>query len=323
MAYKYKNAAAGGTFDLMHKGHESLLEKAFSISQFVTIGITSDKFAKEKNVSQNQNERRKNVLGFLNKKNFSKRTKLIFIDDVYGNAQKDKTLQAIIVSYETAKNAQLINKKRLQNDLKKLTIITCPTVLAKDKKPISTTRIKNGEISPNGQVYKNLLYKIANRQISQSARTALKNPLSKVATIEKSLKFEKNLIAVGDISVANLLKLGILPKISVVDFYVERKLAFQSLTQLGFGSANPDVIVKNEAGQISKALIDQIEKAQNGKNSSVILVNGEEDLAAIPAILLAPVGATVVYGQPQKGAVIVNVNTNIKDKLCSILGLNT
>ncbi len=47
MAYKYNHVALGGTFDLLHKGHVSLLEKAFKVSKFVSIGITSDKFCKQ------------------------------------------------------------------------------------------------------------------------------------------------------------------------------------------------------------------------------------------------------------------------------------
>ena len=38
--------ALGGTFDLIHKGHLELLEKAFSISSKSIIGLTSDKMAK-------------------------------------------------------------------------------------------------------------------------------------------------------------------------------------------------------------------------------------------------------------------------------------
>ena len=40
--------AMGGTFDIIHSGHMALLNKAFSISIKVIIGVTSDQFAVKK-----------------------------------------------------------------------------------------------------------------------------------------------------------------------------------------------------------------------------------------------------------------------------------
>ena len=45
---KYELVATGGTFDIIHKGHTELLEKAFSISSNVIIGLTSDELAEKK-----------------------------------------------------------------------------------------------------------------------------------------------------------------------------------------------------------------------------------------------------------------------------------
>ncbi len=51
--------ATGGTFDLIHKGHLALLEKSFSISSKVIIGLTSDDLAKKKDkkISSNYKNR--------------------------------------------------------------------------------------------------------------------------------------------------------------------------------------------------------------------------------------------------------------------------
>jgi len=40
--------AMGGTFDIIHSGHMALLNKAFSISTKVIIGVTSDQLAVKK-----------------------------------------------------------------------------------------------------------------------------------------------------------------------------------------------------------------------------------------------------------------------------------
>lgn len=326
--YKYSHVALGGTFDFLHRGHITLLEKAFLSSRLVSIGITTDEFNQQlqKIPYENQQTRRKNLISYLIAKNYQKRSKIIWLSDIYGNTLIDKNLQAVIVSKETLGGANEINKARLKKRLKKLTVIVCPPHLAKDKKLISSTRIRSGEIARDGKVYTILLGKIANKKLPETIRLQLKKPFGKIIRIRSRNEFGMTeggkIIAVGDISVANLLKAAIIPHLSIVDFYVQRKVAYQNLTQLGFGSANPDVIVKNEAGQVSKNLIDEINKAMSQRHKSIILVEGEEDLATIPAILLAPIGSSVIYGQPNKGAVLVNVTPDIKDKLCKLLGIN-
>ena len=46
-----------------------------------------------------------------------------------------------------------------------------------------------------------------------------------------------------------------------------------------------------------------------------IVVDGEEDLATLPAILYAPLGSVVIYGQPNEGSVLVNVTSEMKLKI--------
>lgn len=346
MKYKYQHAAVGGTFDLLHKGHEEILHRAFKTAQKVTIGQTTDNFCKQsaKRTYQNQSQRRKRLQTFLKNNGYLKRAKIIWLADIFGNTTKDPTVQALVVSKETLAGVKQINIKRQKLKLKKLNVIICPQVLASDKKPISSTRIRRGEISTTGLVYRKSLLKLSQKALPTSIKLKLKKPFGKIVKIDATLSFPQKresrnkqsagfsiesrmtspgeLIAVGDISVSQLLKHKILPKISIVDFYVKRKLTFHNLTQLGFGSANADVIVKNPAGTISRGIILQIEKALAKPNSTVILVDGEEDLAAVPSILLSPLGYTVIYGQPNKGAVLVYIDTKIKDSLCNLLGLN-
>jgi uncharacterized protein (UPF0218 family) len=49
------------------------------------------------------------------------------------------------------------------------------------------------------------------------------------------------------------------------------------------------------------------------------LVDGEEDLLAIPVILNAPLGTRVVYGLPGKGAILIAVDRKIKASFEDIL----
>ncbi|MCR4325138.1 MAG: pantetheine-phosphate adenylyltransferase [Candidatus Curtissbacteria bacterium] len=322
MAYKYKHAAVGGTFDLLHKGHETLLLAAFKAGEKVTIGVTSDSMNKrvDKITFQSESERLQNVRKFISDNKFTKQAKIVTITDIYGPTIKDKTFDVLVTSKERLKNAGEINKERKAKKLKKLPLIVTPIILAADKKPISSTRIKAGEINRGGKVYKNLLAKVLNKRLSETTRQKLKKPFGKIT---KSLtKSEGPTIAVGDATVASLLKTKILPKLSVIDFKVQRKIVYQSLNQLGFIHPNPDVIVNNEAGQISASLSQEIENALKSKNNGqVILVNGEDDLAVIPVVLLARLGTTVYYGQPNVGLVKVYVDEVAKENLCTLLNL--
>src|SRR3989344_3109489 len=321
MKYKYNHVACGGTFDLQHKGHISLLDRAFNIGKRVSIGLSTESFCKEigKTPYESQQIRRKNLVVYLKSKHLEERAKSTWLNNIYGTTAKDKTLEAIIVSDETVQGADLINKRRIKQKLNKLKVIICPQILAEDGKKISTGRIKNGDISTEGLSYKQFLLNLSGMRFNNQILANLKKPFGKIITITKSTKFEKPLIAVGDVSVKNLLKNRISPNISIADFFVNRRRVFKNLDELGFAQPNADYVVDNKPGQISKDLIETVQKViKNNKSSQIILVNGEEDLAFIPALLLSPIPATVVYGQPNKGLVRVDVTPQAKDRLCSL-----
>lgn len=149
MKAKYRKIAVGGTFDKLHKGHEALLDAAFTMADEVLIGITSDDFASMKNHVIEPCEVRitklKSIIKPYNKKYIIKK-----IMDSNGTAVTDKNLDAIVVSKETEKSAIEINKIRCENGLNPLDIIIIEWILADDGVPISSTRIRKGEIDQKG-----------------------------------------------------------------------------------------------------------------------------------------------------------------------------
>jgi pantetheine-phosphate adenylyltransferase len=149
---KYHQVAVGGTFDQFHQGHRILLEKAFQIGETVLIGVTSDKFGGEKGEIEPCNVRMSNLNTLLKgKSNYL----LARLDEHYGPTVEDESIDALVVSQETEPIALEINNIRRENGLKPLEIITIDMILAEDGKPISSTRIRRGEIDKKGTIIKN------------------------------------------------------------------------------------------------------------------------------------------------------------------------
>ena len=151
---QFKLVALGGTFDIIHKGHIALLQKGFAISSKVIIGLTSDELAAKKGKKLIRNySQRLELLQSTIKKNFPSTHYVISkLQDDFGPAVLEGSVEALVVSEETIGQGEILNKLRAQKNLWPVKIITVPMVLAKDGKRISTTRIKNSEIDPDGNV---------------------------------------------------------------------------------------------------------------------------------------------------------------------------
>ena len=146
--------AMGGTFDIIHSGHMALLNKAFSISIKVIIGVTSDQFAVKKGKNpENDYSKRISLLKSTIEENFPGSIYQISrLENEFGPAVLDESVKALIVSEETSDKGTLLNKLRAERNLPPVTIVVVPIVLAKDGKAISTTRIKNSEIDSHGNL---------------------------------------------------------------------------------------------------------------------------------------------------------------------------
>jgi len=151
---KFKIVALGGTFDIIHKGHHALLQKGFSISSQVIIGLTSDELAikKGKNLLYNYSRRLESLQSFLNKNFPNSHYEISKLDNDFGPAVLRKEVEALVVSEETIEKGEILNKLRSQKDLPPVSVESVPMVLAKDGKRISTTRIKNSEVDADGNL---------------------------------------------------------------------------------------------------------------------------------------------------------------------------
>ena len=151
---KYSLVATGGTFDILHKGHFTLLSASFEISDKVIIGLTGDALAKRrgKKPLHNYQKRLENLNSLLSKK-FPKSSFVISkLENDFGPAVLERGVEALVVSDETSSQGNVLNQLRSEKNLPPVKIVIVPMCLAKDGKRISTTRVKNLEIDTDGNL---------------------------------------------------------------------------------------------------------------------------------------------------------------------------
>ena len=151
---EFSLVAMGGTFDIIHRGHLTLLSNAFDISDKVIIGLTSDELAEKKGkIPINKYEQRLENLTSVISKFFSNASfEISKLDNDFGPAVLEKEVEALIVSDETSSQGNILNELRVKKNLPPVKVITVPMSLAKDGTRISTTRIKNSEIDADGNL---------------------------------------------------------------------------------------------------------------------------------------------------------------------------
>lgn len=148
-------ACIGGTFDHLHKGHMDFLEEVFRQADSVYIGIVSDDFVKAfplANRIQPIAVRKKALKDYLYSKGYLERVTIDEIKDAYGPATRASDLEAIFCTNRTKANALKINGERMKVALRPLRIIEIPLTEAEDGEPISSERIRSGEIDAEGKL---------------------------------------------------------------------------------------------------------------------------------------------------------------------------
>ena len=320
--------ALGGTFDLFHNGHKEFILKAFSCAEFVTIGIVSDEMARKrgKNTLENFALRKSRIKYFLNEKRIQKRVKIVQLNNIFGTTLKDKTIDSILLTEGTAKGAKKINTARTKMGLKPLSILKMLYVKGTDNKVISSSRIRNGEIDVQGYNYYDQLNtkKVFHlpdslrKQLSLSLGEIIATP-SRIRVIINAVNTEQT-ITVGDKTAEIFLSLGKKPFLSIIDFKIQRVTRYKNLKDIGFSGREDLVEVINSPGTINKQLCKELHKFFRIKRTGqVIRVIGEEDLAVIPCVLLAPLGFQIYYGLRDRGLVRVEVNLEMKKLMSDMI----
>jgi len=154
---KFRVVAVGGTFDEFHKGHRALLSKAFEVGERVLIGLCTDEFVRRMHKPHPVDcyeKRLEELKNFLRSNGWLERAEIIPLNDRYGVTLSGGCVEALVVSRETEPVAHEINKKRKELGLPLLEIVVIDMVPAENHIPISTTRIRRGEIDREGNLLK-------------------------------------------------------------------------------------------------------------------------------------------------------------------------
>lgn len=145
----------GGTFDPLHDGHKSLLNRSFELagqSGHVVIGLTTDTFASRKvHPIRPFEERKADLITYITGKHYPVDWVIEPLSDRFGSALASD-FDAIVVSEETLPVAVEINKIRRESGRRKVDIHQITCVLAEDNHWISSTRIYRGEIDIHGHI---------------------------------------------------------------------------------------------------------------------------------------------------------------------------
>ncbi len=161
-------------------------------------------------------------------------------------------------------------------------------------------------------------------KLPNSLRDQLKIPLGILlpesqadkTNIKKHLSEDSYIITVGDRTTEKMIEFDLVPSLQIIDCQEKRQRREPPKP-----AHATELTVDNPAAEITPQSIDLIKKAISMKPPVRLGVNGEEDLLVLPACIYAPDGATVLYGQPNEGLVIVKITPEIRSKAQRLLDL--
>jgi len=313
----YNTVALGGTFDHLHDGHKDFLKFAAEISKFIIIGVTDQQMTlrkKDSELIQPTHVRKQAVSNFCNQNDI--KADIITIYDEFGPTLEKSRIQAIVCTNDTLAGANKINEVRDRLYLRNLPIHIHN--LKKDKSgfgTISSQRIRAGEIDRKGNVYSSILYE--DLELSEENRKFFSKKHGEI--IDQPKDKNQNLrIVVGDSTLETFIQNKWQYDLGVFDGKRQRKEVQSDILE----AINNPKIVSNRPGFIESSAVELLKAWRINRNFKNIFVEGEEDLTAVVAVLLMPLGTIIYYGQPNEGIVECVVNEDIKEEFFRALSNN-
>lgn len=215
---QYNHAGMGGTFDRLHKGHHTLIGSALSHSGKVTIGLTVDDYSNHKTFHQiihPYSDRQAQLEKYLADTGTADRVSIVPLKDIYGPTISDSTIDCLVVTDHTYKGAEEINNKRKDMGFLDLPIIKAELIKDDEGEYLSSTRIRQGEINRQGEIYKKYISKQV--VLNPGQKNSLKEPQGNIVHGPDDLKDLISNISPTYISLVGDITLS---------FFLENKLPF-------------------------------------------------------------------------------------------------
>ena len=327
----------GGTFEFFHIGHQKLIDSCLSNCDILEIWVLSDKIARQKDSRiSSWKERCELIKQELSHEQYSRITFHELLDD-FGIAISHEKADKIFCTTETLSTCQLINKKRIENGLIPLSIIIVQHALSEDGEIISSSRIRNGEINRDGKAWIRFEDVNSNLYLTKEVESMLKDPFGKLfigpeenhsIAITNALNFLEDfhlpIIGVGDVTVRALQNVDSPPSIGVIDEKTKR-VKWDGYREINQSLYDTVIQCENPPGVLTRSLFESCKQAifnwTEKNETTLILVNGEEDLAPLFLHILAPMKSAIIYGQPTKGVVVRITGLDSKMRCQKILSL--
>ncbi len=161
-------------------------------------------------------------------------------------------------------------------------------------------------------------------KLPDSLRDQLKIPLGILLpigqddkrNIQKYLSDDSFIITVGDRTTEKMIDFDLIPSLQIIDG-LEKRIK-RDIIKLGNAF---ELKIDNPAAEITLESIEIIKKAFTMNSPIRLTVNGEEDLLVLPVCIHAPENSVILYGQPNKGLVLVQITTEIRNKAQALLDL--
>ena len=327
----------GGTFEFFHIGHQKLIDYCLSNCDILEIWVSSDKIARQKDPRISSWKERCELIKQNLSSDQSSRTTFHELLDDFGIAIRHEKATKIFCTSETLPTCQIINEKRIEGGLMPLSIILVSHALSKDGEIISSSRIREGAINRDGEFWIRDENFKSNLYLTKEVESMLKDPFGKLfpgpeedhsVAITDALNFLEDfhspIIGVGDVTVRALQNVGSPASIGIIDEKTKR-VKWDGYREIDQSLYDNIIQCTNPPGVLTKSLFESCKRAINNwtenNETTLILVNGEEDLAPLFLHIIAPIKSAIIYGQPSKGVVLRITGLESKTRCQKILSL--
>ncbi len=300
----------GGTFDHFHKGHEDFIRFAANLGDSLIIGVTDDLLPLGKPLAdllQPHWVRIAAVRKFCDRENIT--ATCVILHDAFGPTIEPSRIAALAVTTDTASGADAINVIREKMRMPTLPVYIQNLTLDESGKPITSQRIRAGEINRLGTVYAEIF--TSDITLSSPQRDFFSKPQGEIV---EQPSISPITCVVGDVCLSTFRENEWNYDLGVFDHKTQR---VENIVG-DLDTIQADVKITNHAGSISADLIKALQ-SWHKKQYQHLQIEGEEDLVTVALALTLPLESHIYYGQPDKGMIELVVTEEIKDAFYEIL----